>query len=63
MLWPPQNVTSMNEEGVMLEICSEILAPLCAQVVLEKWYSLPLSRRSMPSLVSTSHIGIGTNHT
>ena len=40
-LWPPYNLEKQNEQGVMIEICSQILAPLCTEVTLESRYKTP----------------------
>ena len=63
-LWPPYNLEKQNEQGVMIEICSQILAPLCTEVTLESRYKTPLSSgRPMPASITCSHIGIGSNVT
>ena len=48
----------------MIEICSQILAALCTEVILESRYKTPLSSgRPMPASITCSHIGIGSNAT
>ena len=67
--WPCFNANPDSEKSVMLDISSEILAPLCTEVILEKRYkadlSSYLSRRPMlaTATLECSDIGIGSINT
>ena len=63
-LWPPYNLEKHNQQGVMIEICSQMLVPLCSEVTLERQYKMAIScGRPMPASITCSHIGIGSNAT
>ena len=63
--WPPDPTFKPSEKEVLFNIASEILVPLCKEVVLEKraqaTLSSYLSRRQSPPLnLRCADLGLGT---
>ena len=67
-LWPPfksthttYSISKQSEKDVMLSISSEILVPLCREVILEKRYRDVL--KGQVSVLTFGEIGMGSVHT
>ena len=64
--WPPFHPDpnfKQSEKSIMLSICSEILLPLCREVILEKTYQADLSKWPMITGLECSDIGMGSKDT
>ena len=60
--WPVLSQRKKTEREVLLSVASQILKPLCREVVLEKGYRKTLEKGPVPGL-EFDNIGMGTVHT
>ena len=56
----PVYQSKLTEKGVLLDIASTILLPLCSEVVLEKRYKAELAKMPRPPELSCADIGLGS---
>ena len=52
-----------SEKTVVIDVCSNILVPLCNEVILERRYRENLARMLHPSTLTYGDIGLGTPKT
>ena len=52
-----------SEKSIMIDVCSNILVPLCNEVILEQRYREALVRMPHPSILTCGDIGLGTSNT
>ena len=53
----------ISEKSVAVDVCSNILAPLCNEVILERTYREDLERIPHPPTLTYGDIGLGTTNT
>ena len=53
-----------SEKSILLDVCSDILVPLCTEVILEQKYREDLARMPQhPATLTSGTIGLGTSNT
>ena len=53
-----------SEKSILLDVCSDIVVPLCNEVILERMYREDLTQLPQhPSALTYGNIGLGTSNT